>query len=147
MFIFVKTTRSPASSSRLSSTGVIAWHGPHQGAQKSTTTGTSARRTCSSNVSSVTSSTRSKRSQPKGRDLPYGFEHDRLAHLRAAHLSVDENDRYLDDAEPSPQRSVGGLDLECVALGVDRVEVDPLENPAVVALETAGQVTHAHPEE
>src|SRR4029450_6836779 len=143
MFIFVKTTRSPASSSRLSSTGVIAWHGPHQGAQKSTTTGTSARSTCSSNVSSVTSSTRSKRSQPQCRDLPYGFHPNRLSHLRAAHLSVDEDDRYLDDAEPSPQCPVGGLDLECVALRVDRVEVDRLENHAAVALEAAGQVTHA----
>src|SRR4029450_6068535 len=102
MFIFVKTTRSPASSSRLSSTGVIAWHGPHQGAQKSTTTGISAPSPCSSNVSSVTSSTRPKRSQPQRRDLPNGFEHNRLAHLRPAHLSVNEDDRYLDDAEPSP---------------------------------------------
>src|SRR5512133_3193936 len=129
MFIFVKTTRSPASCSRPSSTGVIAWQGPHQGAQKSTTTGTSARSTCSSNVSSVTSSTGSKGSQPHGRDLPHRPEHDRLAHLRAADLPVDEDD------------------LEGVALRVDRVEVDRLEHDAAVALEAAGQVAHADAEQ
>src|SRR5512132_242270 len=98
MFIFVKTTRSPASCSRPSSTGVIAWQGPHQGAQKSTTTGTSARSTCSSNVSSVTSTTGSKGSQPHGRDLPHRLEHDRLDPLRAAHRPVDDVDRLEHDA-------------------------------------------------
>src|SRR5512132_479511 len=147
MFIFVKTTRSPASCSRPSSTGVIAWQGPHQGAQKSTTTGTSARSTCSSNVSSVTSSTGSKVSQPHGRDLPHGLEHDRLAHLRAADLPVDEDDRDLDDAEVSPERHVGRFDLEGVALRVDHVQIDRLEHDAAVALEAAGQVAHADAEQ
>src|SRR5436305_6877195 len=43
------------SSGSASSAGSIALHGPHHGAQKSTTTGSSAARTSSANVASVTS--------------------------------------------------------------------------------------------
>ena len=57
-------------------------------------------------------------------------------------LAVGERDRHLDDAEAGPERAVGRLDLEGVALRVDRVEVDRLEHGAPVALEPAGQVAH-----
>src|SRR5256884_778490 len=48
--------RSSRSSAIWSSTGAIAWHGPHHSAQKSTSTGCSLPSTCVSKVSSVTES-------------------------------------------------------------------------------------------
>src|SRR5207248_6434117 len=107
-------TTSSGSSARA---GSIARHGPHHGAQKSTTTGRSAPSTSSSNRASVTSSTSpmlqaaEQRGRPEGRYLPDRLEHDRAAHLRAAGLAVDEADRHLDDAEARPQGPVGRLDL------------------------------------
>src|SRR5690349_2695866 len=121
MSSFTNLTRPSCSSARAASTGSTARHGPHHGAQKSTTTGVSARRTSASKPASVTSSTEC-RLQPAGecaeaqhRHLPESLEHDRAAHLRAALLAVDEADRHLDDAEPGPQCPVGGFDLERVA--------------------------------
>src|SRR6266511_4384151 len=39
-----------------------------------------------------------ERREAEGRHLPHGLGHDRAAHLRTAHLAVDEVDRHLDDA-------------------------------------------------
>src|SRR5436309_10116833 len=105
MFSFANSTFPrdvPSSSARIGST---ALHGPHHGAQKSSTTGTSAPRTSRSNVLSVTSNTPpdgtrgpppgSWRSQPAGeggepeqRHAPDGFDDDRPAHLRAAPRAI-----------------------------------------------------------
>src|SRR2546423_13232368 len=48
--------RSLRSSAIWSSTGAIAWHGPHHSAQKSTSTGCSLSSTCLSKLSSVIAS-------------------------------------------------------------------------------------------
>src|SRR5207253_9831297 len=134
---------SPAS---CSSTGVTARQGPHHGAQKSTTTGFPARRTSRSKLASVTSRTRNRLQPPRERPdaqerhAPHGLEHDRAAHLRVALLAVGERDRHLDDAEARALCPVGRLDLEGVALRVDRVEVDGLEHVPAEALEPAGEV-------
>ena len=56
MSIFTNSTASEAAASS-SSAGSIALHGPHQGAQKSTTTGEPACSTSASKVSSVTART------------------------------------------------------------------------------------------
>src|SRR5213596_920029 len=78
--------------------------------------------------------------ETKGRDFPDPLQHDRPAHLRAAHLAVGERDRDLDDPEAGPDRPVGRLDLKRVAARVDRVEVDCLEHLPAVALEPTRQV-------
>src|SRR5437773_34836 len=78
--------------------------------------------------------------EPHERHLPHRLEHDRPAHLRVSLLAVAERDRHLDDAEAGPRCAVGRFDLEGVALGVDRVEVDRLEHAAAEALEAAGEV-------
>src|SRR6516225_4066733 len=107
MFTFVNSIAglSSASCSRI---GVTARQGPHQGAQKSTTTGPSARRTSASKLSSVTSFTArwyrgsepvEQGSEPEQQHAPDRLEHDRAAHLRVPDLAVDEDDRHLDDAE------------------------------------------------
>src|SRR6185312_6099819 len=129
-------------------TGSTAWHGPHQGAQKSTTTGVSACRTSCSKVASVSSSTAATLQtagqcpEAEHRHLPDRLEHDRAAHLRAAVLAVDESDRDLDDPEAGSERPVRPFDLERVATRVDRVQVDRLEHLAPVAAEAAGQVVN-----
>src|SRR4051812_29212914 len=139
-----------ASSVRIGST---ARHGPHQGAQKSTTTGVEDCSTSSSKVASVSSSTAStlhtaeEGADTQNRYLPDRLEHDRTAHLRAAVLPVDEGDRHLDDAKAGPQRAVGGLDLEGVAARVDRAQVECLQHLAPEALEAAGQVVHTDTEQ
>src|SRR5262249_1791423 len=146
-------TRPSCSWARAASTGSTAWHGPHHGAQKSTTTGMSACSTSASKLASVTASTACRlqasgeRPEPEKRHLPDRLEHDRTAHLRAAVHAVDEGDRHLFDPESGAQRAVGGLDLEGVAAGVDRVEVERLEHVAPEALEAAGQVAHADTEQ
>src|SRR5438034_5009194 len=100
-----------------SSTGVTAWHGPHHGAQKSTTTGLPARRTSSSKVASVTSRTRDRLQPPQeGPDaqpghLPRRLQDDHAVHLRLTALPVAERDRHLDNTEARSQRAVGRLDL------------------------------------
>src|SRR4026209_2338658 len=111
-------TRWPYSSSSWRSTGSTARHGPHQGAQKSTTTGVSAWRTSCSKLASVNSFTRPmlqpsrEGSEPQSRDFPDRLEHDAATHLRAPAPAVHEGDRHLDHAEARPERPVGGLDLE-----------------------------------
>src|SRR3954467_7187242 len=120
-----------ASSVRIGST---ARHGPHHGAQKSTTTGFADCRTSCSNVASVSSSTRStlqtaeEGAKTENRHLPDRLEHDRAAHLRAAVLAVDEGDRDLDDAEARAEGAIGALDLEDVSLRGDRVELEGLQH-------------------
>src|SRR3954451_4559850 len=141
---------SAASSARIGST---ARQGPHQGAQKSTTTAVSACRTSCSKVASVSSSTgptlqaAHQRPEPEDRHLPDRLEHDPAAHLRAAMLAVDERDRDLDDAEAGAERAVGALDLEDVTLGGDRVEVERLEHGTPIAPEAAGHVPYGDAEQ
>ena len=88
-----------------------------------------------------------QRAQPDQRHLPDRLEHDRAVHLRGAVLAVGERDRDLDDAEAGAAHAVRRLDLERVALRVDRVERDRLEHAAAEALEAAGQVADAALEE
>src|SRR5207253_6925740 len=145
------STLPPVCSSSCSRIGWIARHGPHHGAQKSTTTGRAAPSTSASNPASVTSRIAS---EPTGerrgleqRHLPDGLDDDRAAHLRMPLRAIGEADRHLDDAEPRAQRPVRRLDLEGVALRVHCVEVDPLEHRTPVALEAAGQVANADAEQ
>src|SRR2546421_10208837 len=153
MFSLANSTSPRCSSASCSRMGDTARQGPHHGAQKSTTTGLAAPRTSCSKVASVTSrtpamlATSSGPPEPEQGHLPDRLQHDRAAHLRAADLAVDERDRHLDDAEARPQRAVGRLDLERVAARVDRVEVDPLQHVAPVALEAPREVAHADAEE
>ncbi len=58
MSSFANLTREPCSSSSWRRIGSTAWHGPHQGAQKSTITGVSAWMTSCSKLASVSSSMR-----------------------------------------------------------------------------------------
>src|SRR5215470_1141235 len=127
--MFTRAT-STGSSSRIDST---ALHGRHQGAQKSTATGASEPRTTSSKSSPVTSriaanlQAAAERARPQPRHLPDRLEDDPTAHLRFAGGAVDEADGHLDDAEPLAESPVRRLDLEDVAGGVDRLQVDRLE--------------------
>src|SRR5438309_1409051 len=108
MSTFTNSTASVSSASS-SSTRVTPLQGPHQGAQKSTTTGRPARRTSSSKLASVTSRTPSRlqpppqRPEAQERHLPDRLEHDAPAHLRVALLAVGEGDRHLDDPEAGLQ--------------------------------------------
>src|SRR5579875_3906280 len=66
-------------------------------------------------------------------DAPERDEGERLGHgvgrhLRAAEGPVDEADRHLLDLRPRLEGPVGHLDLEAVAVGSDRREVDLLED-------------------
>src|SRR5438046_4489582 len=146
-------TRWPCSCSSSRKIGSTARQGPHHGAQKSTTTGPSASSTSCAKFASVSSCIGSmlqlaqQGPEAERRYLPDRLEHDRPAHLRMTFLAVDEPDRHLGDAEALAERPVGRLDLEGVALGVDRLEVDRLEHGAAIALEAAGQVVHSHTEQ
>src|SRR5689334_12715999 len=80
-------------------------------------------------------------------DAPHSLEHDAAAHLGRAADAVVERDRDLDDLESGPLGAVGGLDLERVPLGRDRVRFDRLEYAAAEALEAAGRVLDAHVQE
>src|SRR5437867_1423809 len=131
--------------------GEIALHGPHHGAQKSTSTGTSEVRTSCSKDSSVVSTAFSleapgERGDAQRGHLPHRLEDDRAVHLRASLLAVDEGDRNFGDGEPGPQGPIRRLDLERVAARPYRREVDRLEPSPPVALETAGRVAHRHAE-
>src|SRR5947208_13154377 len=100
------------SESSCSRIGCTARHGPHQGAQKSTTTGPPAWRTSRSKLSSVTSRIAQlyppeKTRRPQRRHLPDRLRDDRLRHLRRARLAVDERDRDLDDSKAGANRTVG----------------------------------------
>src|ERR1051325_6541748 len=78
---------------------------------------------------------------------PDGLEHDRSILLRAAGAAVAEDDRDLDDLEAVLDRAVGHLDLEGVAAGADRIEVDRLQHLAPEALEAAGEVAPLAPQD
>src|SRR5205814_536668 len=127
MSSLTKPTRSPCSASSSARIGSTALHGPHQGAQKSTTTGRPAWRTSCSNVLSPTSSTPAtlqaacERPEAQRRDLPDRLEHDRAAHLRAAAHEVDVAGG-LDQA-----RQVGRVVRE-VAVDLDDQLGVPVEN-------------------
>src|SRR6185312_7413828 len=54
--------------------------------------------------------------------------------------TVAEDDRHLDHLEAGADRAVGHLDLEGVAAGLNRIEVDRLQHLAAEALEAAGHV-------
>src|SRR6202008_3803275 len=96
MSSFTNPTRSPCSSSSWAKIGSTALHGPHHGAQKSTTPGRPACRTSCSKLSSPTSRTEAtlqaagQRPEAQDRHLPDRLEHDGAAHLGAAALTVDE---------------------------------------------------------
>src|ERR1700679_3082546 len=81
------------------------------------------------------------------RHSPDRLGDDRAVHLRGAGPAVAEDDRHLDDPEAALDRPVGHLDLEGVAAGADRAQVDRLENLAAEALEAAGQVLHVEAED
>ena len=66
------------------------------------------------------------------------------AHLAFAHPPVDEHDRYFGDAEPVHIAAVVHLDLEGVAVGVHRLQVEVLQDTPAEALEPAGQVADRH---
>ena len=53
--------------------------------------------------------------------MPHGLEEDAAAHLRFPLRAVAEEDRHLDDREAGADRAVRQLDLERVALRLDRV--------------------------
>src|SRR5580700_6737859 len=136
MSSFTNSTFSVPSAS-CSSTGATARQGPHHGAQKSTTTGRSARSTSCSKLSSLTArivelrlAPTGERAQAQQRYAPGRLRDDPLAHLRVAALAIGERDRHLADAEARAAGTVGHLDLEGVAARVDRVEVDRLEHDA-----------------
>src|SRR5579872_3738367 len=138
----------PLSSASSWSSGAIARHGPHQGAQKSTTTGRSDASTSCSKLASVTSRIPGTlAAEAQQRHAPHGLEHDRPAHLRASTRAIGEDDRHLDDPEARLPRAVGRLDLERIAPGGDAIEVDRLEHASREALEAAGRILHAHLQE
>src|SRR6266849_7914446 len=137
--------------------GSSARHGRHQGAQKSTTIGPAL--IASSNVAGSSSRMSRDRSparrselssecgEPQPRHVHDRLEEDRAAHLRYALRSVSEPDRHLDDGEALPQGAIRPLDLEGVALRMDRLQVDSLEDTSPVALEPAGEIADSHPED
>src|SRR5664279_3681581 len=68
------------------------------------------------------------------------LEEDGLAHLRCAFAALLESDRHLDDAGAEAVGAESRLDLEGVTAGMDRVEIDGLEDIGPPCLEAAGQV-------
>ena len=106
-----RTRRRSCSAASCSRTGSTARHGPHHGAQKSTTTGPSPWSTSCSKLASVTSrttrdATDGRRGRGSGAAGTFQIASSTivLAHLRAADLAVDERDRHLDDAEARAER-------------------------------------------
>ncbi len=73
-------------------------------------------------------------------DVDKCLGHDILAHLAAAHCAVREDDRNLFDAETLAIDLHHGLDLECVALEADEIEVERLQDVAAIALEAGRTV-------
>src|SRR5688500_1720850 len=136
--------------------------GPHQGAQKSTSTGLSASSTSAWKLLSVTSSRLPATFAPfadrvaseniastpesQGGHLPDRLKRDSRRHLRLPLAALPKQDRYLRDREAGLDGLVGELDLEAVAVRVHGAQVDRLEHAPVEALEAAGQVTHGHAE-
>src|SRR5689334_21520889 len=137
-------------------------HGPHQGAQKSTSTGFSASITSAWKLLSVTSSRLPATNAPpvgltsenialaaeaQSGHFPHRLERDPGRHLRVPFTPLSKADRHLPHREALLDRPVRELDLEAVAVGVHAVQVDPLEHPPVEALEPAGEVAHVHAEQ
>src|SRR5262245_8515101 len=145
-----RSSRSDWSSSRC---GAMIRHGPHQGAQKSTSTGRSASSTSAWKLLSVTSSRlpatcapcrvrvasehiarghRDRTSgpgaslspEPQRRHLPDCLEGDPRGHLRLSLAPLAEPDRHLGDREAGLDRPVGELDLEPVAIVVHALQVE-----------------------
>src|SRR3954451_14105910 len=139
------TRRSSRSSLISSSTGATMRHGPHQGAQKSTSTGVSDSRTSAWKLSSVTWVMVPAMRVPPGRvgvasrsivppagpakrgHEPGGLQRDPPRHLRAALAALPEDDRDLLHAQPRADGAPRQLELERVALRADACVVDRLE--------------------
>ena len=155
MFSFAKLDALAVLGRELGEDRLDRRHGPHQGAQKSTTTGLSA---CSTSrlerlvgdLAHRRPSARSGRAarEPQQRHLPDRLEHDRAAHLRAAVLAVDE-------ARSAPRRrgsrraargrwSRSGRRSRCDVIASRSIVSS---TRAAVALEAAGQVVHGHAED
>src|SRR5262245_5067142 len=88
-----------------------------------------------------------ERSEPEQRDLPHRLGHDRARHLRRARATLDEGDRNLLHPEAAAADPVRRLDLDRIAVGRERVEVDRLECRPPEALDPAGEVPHAQAQE
>src|SRR4051812_42056931 len=160
IFTTVRSSRSLSSSSRC---GAMIRQGPHQGAQKSTSTGWPAPSTSAAKLVSVTSvrlpangispsetigclQKISTAPTSQRRHFPHCFERDPCVHLGFSHPALPENDRDLDNAEAGLDCAVCELDLEAIAVRMDRVQVESLEDGAPEALEAAGEVAHVEPE-
>src|ERR1700759_5667453 len=65
------------------------------------------------------------------------------SHLGHAEFTLGERDRNLCDDEPVGDGAPGQVDLEAVALRIDVVEVDLLQNVATVGPVTGGDVVDA----
>src|SRR3954464_14931966 len=110
-------------------------HGPHQGAQKSTSTGFSASITSAWKLLSVTSSrlpatnaplvdaSESIASAPEAHSghFPHRLERYPGCHLRMPLAPLSKPDRDLLHPEAGPDRPVRQLDLEAVPVGVHGV--------------------------
>ena len=70
------------------------------------------------------------------RNTPGRFEHDRPAHLGPARSPFIEHDRDF-DVEAAHPGVMGELDLKCVAIGFDPIEVARFEQATTVTLEAA----------
>ena len=68
----------------------------------------------------------------------HSFKRNFPRHLAVPHRSVCEDDGYLCDPEAATHRQVCHFDLEDVAIGPQRGEVDRFEHRAPDALEAAG---------
>ncbi len=148
------STRPPVSCSSSSRIGRIALHGRHHGAQKSTITGVSAPRTLVELAGRQLAHGRANATSAPAGHVGGGRGTFQIASSTIARLifdwpfpSVDEADRNLDDAEALAQRAIRRLDLEHVAGGVDRVEVDRLEHVPAEALEASRRVVNRHQED
>src|SRR5512135_1432752 len=73
-------------------------------------------------------------------DQHHCFTHDRLVHLARARAAIDEDDRDLFNAKLLSPCAEVHLDLECVPIGMDAVEIDRLEHFASEAFEPAGSI-------
>src|SRR4051794_15683330 len=136
--------RSSRSAAISSSDGAITRHGPHQGAQKSTSTAFSCSMTSAWKLPSVTSLMSPATSAPlivvasesiarvsgapraQRGHLPDRLDRDPRAHLGRSLGAIAEHDRDLLHAEPRLDGTVRDLDLEPVAVGVGVAVVDPL---------------------
>src|SRR2546425_3509693 len=80
--------------------------------------------------------------EPEPPGDPERLETDAARHLRLPHHPIHEDDRYLVDGEPAPPGTIGGLDLERIAVGADTLEADRGERAAPPTLEPARGIAH-----